>query len=270
MKKPEHVHELCHEIFGSILDRTEMTPYLLLGVDNYTLALRRATRMLGNRGFDTFGTEELRPNEKVRAQGYIRYAQRYLLDWLLPFVRRQLEVLSALRSRNREIYLECLQAVDSFVSALSQSEFRDLVEEDPRHLFLLASSRRYPHLFDGYRGRDLAVPPEWPRMACALLKMGYLVKSIEEDSQDIHDVAELGLLLQMRGSSLDDLFNFDWDNPEWLPEVEAAQRAFVKLATFFHRLRESMTVSPDKAATAASTTRTARRARAAPTASAPG
>ena len=223
-----------------------MTPYLLLRADQYSLALRQATRMLGNRGFDTFGTNELRPSEKARAQTYIRYAQRYLLDWLLPFVRRQLGQLSILRSRNREIYADCLEAVDSFASVFHEKGFRDLVDEDPRHLFLLASSRRYPHLFHGYRGRRLRVPPEWQRMACALLKMGHLVKSIEEDSQDIHDVAELGLLLQMRGSSLDDLFNFDWHNPEWLPEVEAAQRAFVKLATFFHRLRESMTVSPER------------------------
>ena len=54
-------HELYHEIFGSILDRAEMTPYLLLRSANYRTALRQATRMLGNRGFDTQGTDELRP-----------------------------------------------------------------------------------------------------------------------------------------------------------------------------------------------------------------
>ena len=36
--------ELHHEIFGSILDRNQMTPYLLLKADTYETALRQATR----------------------------------------------------------------------------------------------------------------------------------------------------------------------------------------------------------------------------------
>jgi uncharacterized protein (TIGR04552 family) len=238
--------ELYHEIFGSILDRTEMRPYLLLGAESYRVAMRQATRMLGNRGFDTLGSEDLRPGEQERAQRYAHEARRYLVDWLLPFVRRQLVKLRALGSRNQPLYVEGLAAVSSFVATLRDSRFGRLVEEDPRHLFLLASSRRYPDLFHGYHGGGLSVPPTWQHMACALLKMGHLVKSIEEDSQDIHDVAELAIQLQVRGYGLDDLFDFDWDNPQWLPDVEAAQRAYVKVATFFHRLRASMGVSPER------------------------
>ena len=44
--------ELHHVIFGSILDRTEMSPYLLLSADNYQTALKQATKMMNNRGFD--------------------------------------------------------------------------------------------------------------------------------------------------------------------------------------------------------------------------
>ena len=44
--------ELHHEIFGSILDRAELSPYLLLLADNYQTALKQATKMMNNRGFD--------------------------------------------------------------------------------------------------------------------------------------------------------------------------------------------------------------------------
>ncbi len=56
--------ELHHEIFGSILDRTEMTPYFLLPAGNYETALRQATKMMGNRGFDMLGNDELQESEK--------------------------------------------------------------------------------------------------------------------------------------------------------------------------------------------------------------
>jgi uncharacterized protein (TIGR04562 family) len=239
-------HELYHEIFGSILDRTEMTPYLLLHSSNYEGALRQVTRMMGNRGFDTLGTDELRPSERARALGYIRYARRYFLDWLLPFAKKQLKELSAFKSSNRFAYQTCLKTIATLQASLANKELCRLVDEDPRHLFLLASSRKYPRLFHGYRGRNLTVPIAWQRMACAMLKMGHLIKSIEEDSQDIHDYAQLGLLLEIHGSRLDDLFHFSWDNPEWLPEDEPAQRAFVKVSTFFHKMHESMTVDPAK------------------------
>ena len=44
--------ELYHEIFGSILDRTEMTPFLLLPARDYQSSLTQATRMMANRGFE--------------------------------------------------------------------------------------------------------------------------------------------------------------------------------------------------------------------------
>ncbi len=69
--------ELHHEIFGSILDRNQMTPYLLLKADTYETALRQATRMMGNRGFDTLGGYELAESESRRAMKYIEHAYRY-------------------------------------------------------------------------------------------------------------------------------------------------------------------------------------------------
>ena len=234
-------HELYHEIFGSIIDRTEMTPYLLLRSSGYRVALRQATRMLGNRGFDTQGSNGLRAREKARAQSYIRQARRYFLDWLLPFVEKQLAELAALKSSNRGHYRACQRAIGKLQATLADSDLRQSIDRDPRHLFLLASSRKYPDLFRGYRGRNLVVSDAWQRMACAMLKMGHIIKSIEEDSQDVHDYAQLGIFLESRARRLDDLFNFNWETPDVLPEDEAARRAFVKVSAFFHKLKESMT-----------------------------
>jgi uncharacterized protein (TIGR04562 family) len=111
---------------------------------------------------------------------------------------------------------------------------------------LLASSRRYPGLFHGYQGAKLRVPPEWQRMACTMLKAAHLIKSIEEDSQDVYDYAELGLFFERQGRRLDDLFSFDWRRPRELPSEEAARRAFVKVSSFFHKLHESMTFDARK------------------------
>jgi uncharacterized protein (TIGR04562 family) len=240
-------HELYHEIFGSILDRTEMTPYLLLRSATYQMALRQATRMMGNRGFDTLGADDLRPSERARAQAYVDRVRRYLLDLLFPFLKTQLAALAVVKSKNRALYLTCLKTIATLQSVSADRKLRALLDADPRHLFLLASSRKYPKLFRGYRGRNLLIPSAWQGMACAMLKMGHLIKSIEEDSQDIHDYAQLGLFLEMQGHSLDDLYNFNWDSPDLLPEDEPAQRAFVKISAFFHKMKESMTFDPVKA-----------------------
>ena len=221
-----------------------MTPYLLLRSGGYRVALRQATRMMGNRGFDTQGADDLRPGEKARAQRYVQQVRRYFLTWLLPFVKKQLVELFALKSSNRGRYQACLKALARLEATLADGGLRRLVERDPRHLFLLASSRKYPDLFRGYQGKTLTIPGAWQRMACSMLKMGHLIKSIEEDSQDIHDYAELGMFLERQGRRLDDLFNFNWERPDSLPEDEAARRAFVKVSAFFHKLRESMTFVP--------------------------
>ncbi len=101
VKRISSRQELHHEIFGSILDRTEMTPFLLLPAGNYETALRQATKMMGNRGFDTLGNDELRKGESERAQKYIEQVHKYFFDWMFPFVKDQLEGLAALRSRQR-------------------------------------------------------------------------------------------------------------------------------------------------------------------------
>lgn len=238
--------ELYHEIFGSILDRTEMTPYLLLRSANYETALRQATRMMGNRGFDTEAGDEMPDSEKERARQYIEQVYNYFFGWMFPFTRGQLEALAALKSVNSTCYLDCLDAVGRLEKILQNAEFRKMIGEDPRHLFLLASSKKYPRVFAGYGGKDAVIPDEWQQAACSILKMGHLIKSVEEDSQDINDYAKLGLYLQARRQSLDDLYNYDWENPGQVPESEPAQRAFVKLSAFFHKLKESLDFDPGK------------------------
>ncbi|MDO8282074.1 MAG: hypothetical protein Q7U10_05540 [Thermodesulfovibrionia bacterium] len=230
--------ELYHEIFGSILERTEMTPYLLLQATNYEAALRQAARMMGNRGFDTSDSNELNESEKKRAQQYIAQAYSYCFDFMFPFLKKQLEGLKALNTKNQYLYTNSLQVMEEIEAILRGQEFREIVAEDPRHLFLLASSKKYPHVFYGYKGQNLNVTPGWQRMACSILKVAHLIKSIEEESQDVNDFAQLGLFFESKGQSLHDIFNYDWENPGELPESEAAQRAFVKISAFFHKLKE--------------------------------
>jgi uncharacterized protein (TIGR04562 family) len=245
MKYTSSGQELHHEIFGSILDRTEMTPFLLLPAGDYERALRQATKMMANRGFDIYGGELL-ASEKERARRYIEQVYKYFFDWMLPFFKNQLEGLNSLDSANSGLYMNSLQAIGRIESVLKSADFRETVDEDPRHLFLLASSRKYPHVLHGHHGKSPEVPEEWQRAACSILKMGHLVKSIEEDSQDIDDYAQLGFFLEMQGQSLDDLYRYDWENPGLLPESESAQRAFVKISTFFHKLKESVVFDKNK------------------------
>ena len=233
--------ELHHEIFGSVLDRTEMTPFLLLQSGDYPTALSQATKMMANRGFDILDNAGLQDSERERANRYIERVYGYFLNWLFPFVKKQLESLAVLQSANAVLYRQCLGAIGGIEAVLMNTDFHRMVTEDPRHLFLLASSRRYPYVFHGYHGSTFDVPSEWQRIACSMLKMGHLIKSVEEDSQDINDYAQLGFFLEAQGQSLDDLHRFGWDNPKHIPDDEPAQRAFVKISTFFHKLRESLT-----------------------------
>jgi uncharacterized protein (TIGR04562 family) len=238
--------ELHHEIFGSILDRTEMTPFLLLPAGDYATALSQATKMMGNRGFDVLSNGELQQSERERANLYVERVYMYMLDWLFPFVRKQLEGLAALQSANADKYRLYLSTIGKIEAVLMSGEFRQIVGEDPRHLFLLASSRRYPHVFRGYKGGALDVPASWQQLACSMLKMGHLIKSVEEDSQDIYDYVQLAFFLKAGGERLDDLYHFAWDNPKHVPDNEPAQRAFVKVSTFFHKLKESLTFDENK------------------------
>ncbi len=129
---------------------------------------------------------------------------------------------------------------------LRDPQFQHIVDEDPRHLFLPASSRKYPGVFSGYQGRSFDVPAAWQQAACCLLKMAHLIKSVEEDSQDINDYAQLGFFLEQQGRRLDDLYEYDWDHPAYIPGNKPAQRALVKSSAFFHRLRESLVFDRSK------------------------
>jgi uncharacterized protein (TIGR04552 family) len=238
--------ELHHEIFGSILDRTEMTPFLLVPARDYATAFRQVTMMMINRGFDASKTGEIGQGERERAAGYVRSAYASILDGLLPSVTKQLSDLRALRSPNEGLYRDCIEALDAAAAVIRDPSFRVVVDEDPRHLFLLASSRKYPSVFSGYPGGSFTVPSTWQQAACCLLKVAYLVKSLEEDSQDINDYAHLGLFLEQEGQSLDDLYGYEWEHPRHIPDNEPARRAFVKISAFFHRLRESLIFDTSK------------------------
>ena len=238
--------ELHHEIFGSVLDRTEMTPFLLLPARDYDSALKQVTRMMVNRGFDALGGGELAASECERAARYIRRAYVTVFGGFFPFVTKQLIGLAALGSSNDGLYRDCLNALSAARAVLQDPSFRRVVDEDPRHLFLLASSRKYPHVFSGYQGLSLDVPAAWQQAACCLLKMAHLIKSVEEDSQDINDYVQLAFFLEQQRQSLDELFGYDWDKPAPIPDDEPARRAFVKISTFFRRLRESLVFDPSK------------------------
>jgi uncharacterized protein (TIGR04562 family) len=238
--------ELHHEIFGSILDRTEMTPFLLEPATDYSSSLRQATRMMANRGFDTLGSVELRGSERERAAQYVRRAYDYCFRGLFPFVSHQLVGLASLHSPNESSYRTCLTAIAGTATTLNDRSFKGLVDDDPRHLLLLASSRKYPFVFSGYQERALAIPPIWQQAACCLLKTVHLIKSVEEDSQDINDYAQLAFFLEAQGVGLDDLYQFEWEHPSHIPDTEPAQRAFVKVSLFFHRLRESLSFDREK------------------------
>ncbi|MBF0534486.1 MAG: hypothetical protein HQK88_09910 [Nitrospirae bacterium] len=232
-------HELYHSIFGSILDRTEMTPYLMLSAYDYKTALSQATKMMGNRGFDIRGADELTTGENSRAKRYVDMALSYCHQYLFPFLKEQLATLIRLNSPALHYYETVNDSLKEIEQKLENNEFCSLVDEDPRHLFLMASSRKYPHMFYGYKGTDMAISSEFQQMACALLKVCHLIKSTEEDSQDINDFVQLGLYFTSNGLSLNNLFDFDWRNPPpTLIENESSFRAYVKVSTFFERLKE--------------------------------
>ncbi len=231
--------ELFHEIFGSVLDRGEMTPYLLRNCDSYATALERASRMMANRGFDTNRGGDI-SREISRAGAYVRTAIEYVDGALLPTVRAQFEKLANLNSPAEAVYREQLRAIGTIRELLGPGPFRDLVDEDPRNLFILSSSAKYPHLFEGYPGGSFAVPRKWKMMSCLILKTCHLIKSIEEDSQDINDYARLGMRMEARGLKLWGLFNLDWNDASLIPDDECARRAYAKLAAFFGKLSESV------------------------------
>ncbi|MBL7031917.1 MAG: hypothetical protein ISR97_01910 [Nitrospira sp.] len=239
-------HDLHHEIFGSILDRSEMTPYLLLRTDGYDSALRQAAKIMGNRGFDVLEDGELGAGEKKRAIGYIEHAYRYCFNFLFPALKGQLQKLETLNSLNLELYRGCLQAIADTEAIMESGAFREVVFEDPRHLFLMASSRKYPHVFHGYKGRNMDINSDQQQTACSILKVAYLIKSIEEDSQDINDYGQLGLFFEMEGQSLNNLYNYNWHRPQDLPESEPAQRAFVKISSFFLKLKDFINFDKNK------------------------
>ncbi|MBF0517552.1 MAG: hypothetical protein HQK97_10645 [Nitrospirae bacterium] len=230
-------HELYHSIFGSILDRTEMTPYLMLWAYDYKTALAQATKMMGNRGFDINGGDELTTCENNRAKRYVDMALSYCHQFLFPFLKEQLATLIGLNSSARQYYETAAQSIKEIEQKLNDNEFGRLVNEDPRHLFLMASSRKYRHLFYGYNEIDMTISTEFQQMACALLKVCHLIKSTEEDNQDINDFVQLGLYFTSNSLSLNNLFDFDWKHPQ--PTMnESSLRAYVKISIFFERLKE--------------------------------
>lgn len=231
--------ELYHEIFGSILDRREMTPYLLRNCENYPSAIKKTNLMLANRGFDLIDGE-LCPLERERVLSYAEQAFTYYTQVLFPSLDRQLQSLAALNSRQRQLYVDTISRLSTIRAVMASRSFLAFIREDPRHLFLLVSCGKYPNLFQGYTEENFIPGKHWCSCACAVLKMCHLIKAVEEDSQDIHDYAQLGMFFESKGQSLTNLASFDWENPPFIPESESARRAFVKLSDFFRKLRESL------------------------------
>jgi len=77
-------------------------------------------------------------------------------------------------------------------------------------------------------------------VACSILKTGHLVKSIEEDSQDINDYAQLGVFLEGQGQSLRICTITTGEIRSSFLEVNPRKRAFVKISDFFHKLKDSL------------------------------
>ena len=96
--------EFHYEIFGSILDQTEMTLFLLQSAVDYATSLIQATRMMANHGFDTTGSVELRESKSKRAMQYIRHDYDYYLRKLLPFVSDQLNTLISCAGTRRSCF----------------------------------------------------------------------------------------------------------------------------------------------------------------------
>lgn len=235
-------HDLYHEIFGSILDRSEIAPYLLLKTHDYESALRQTTKVMGNRGFDVQEESgELGSGESARALRYVEHAIGYCLNFIFPSLKGQLRKVEELNSSGRQAYRDCLSGIARAELILNDSHFREIIFADPRHLFLMASSIKYKHVFYGYKGENIEIPAEWQQAACSLLKTAYLIKSIEEDSQDINDYAQLSLFFINNGQDLHGLYDYDWNRPLRLPDNESAQRAYVKIATFFQKLKNYIT-----------------------------
>jgi uncharacterized protein (TIGR04562 family) len=235
--------ELFHEIFGSVLDRENLTPYLLRNCDDYDSALRKATLMMGNRGF-TVIDGELGAGEKDRASSYVRQSMKFMLGYLFPSLSAQFTELTKI-SPQGAMYDKALEDIRSLSALLSEGTLAKLIEEDTRHLFMLASTAKYPHLFKGHPLDPGRVPPRWRMVACSVLKTCHLIKAIEEDSQDVYDYAQLGLFFESAGIPLSDLYDFPWDESESVPDDESARRAFVKLSSFFRKLHDSISVDPE-------------------------
>ncbi len=244
MAESDQGQELYHEIFGSVLDRSELTPYLLRDCAGYDDALARAGLMLVNRGF-SMTDGELDSGELARAAGYVRMSLDYLRGSLIPAVSSQLRRLSSLGSSLAGDYRRAMDSLDAIGTLLFRGELASLIAEDPRHLFLLASGAKYPHLFRGRPGAPDRIPPAWRLASCSLLKLCHLVKALEEDSQDIFDFAQLGMFFGSRNIPLTGLFSFAWDDSANEPTEEHARCAYMKLAAFFRRLSLSVARDPD-------------------------
>ena len=98
--------ELYHDIFGSVLDRTELTPYLLRNCSNFQTAIEKTTMMLGNRGF-LVSDGELANGELARLSEDINQAIFYFTKWLRPLAKEHLQQLSSLSNERTGFLQNC-------------------------------------------------------------------------------------------------------------------------------------------------------------------
>lgn len=254
--KKEQTQELYHDIFGSVLDRIDLTPYLMRNSFDYKTSLERATAMMANRGFYVVNGV-LGEGEFERARAYVSQSIDFITRILLPTVKTQIEALlklpapesllpeqKRLFTEQKSHYSKTIDEIHGLEKLLVKSPLSSLILEDPRHLFMLVSAKKFPDLFNGHP-LVKKIPSRWRFAACTVLKVCHLIKSIEEDSQDMYDYACLGLFFQTHGISLSGLYDFPWMNPPVIPEDENARMAFVKVAAFFHKFYASIVTGKD-------------------------
>jgi hypothetical protein len=207
--------ELYHEIFGSVLDRIDLNPYLMRNSKGYADSLSRASLMMGNRGFFLI-KGELGVGEIERASQYVSQALHFMSDWLFPMVKNQLKSLLTMDYNDIEAierqknYQKANQEIDIIEQVFNKTPFTECIQEDPRHLFILVSLHKYPNLFDGYK-KHKVIPHRWSYAACAVLKMCHLIKSIEEDVR-IFMICLFRVIFESHGS-LERFVQFSLANP---------------------------------------------------------
>jgi len=236
-KTSDIVDDVVQEILGSPLDEKRLKEKEI-GKKHYKESLKAATRVLLRRGIDLEGHE----SEKERARRYIETGKKFILEHQLPFVKKELEKLieTSPDSPNLESYKKSLNQIVEIEKKFSNPLFNKIIDEDPRHLLLMASTRSKSKTFNGYGNvADFPISKDMQNAACSLLKATYLAKSIDEDTPRMRRFSKLSFFLSEH-HSLKNLDEIDWENPKILPADQEAQLAYSKVSDFMKSLKSNL------------------------------